>query len=86
LREFEFERDTPLPSILTSLDILLSFRFVVGLLALCSRLLCEVNDSPPRFVAGGFVELNTCEFVTVLVEFCAAIFEISPFPDVVLLL
>ena len=58
-REFEFERETPPPpSMLTSRDNLLNFRLVVGLLALYSRLLYEVNDSAPRFVTGGFDELN----------------------------
>jgi hypothetical protein len=67
LREFEFERETPPPpSMLTSLDNLLNFRLVVGLLALYSRLLYEVKDSAPRFVTGGLDELNIYELATVL--------------------
>lgn len=43
-----------------------------------------MKDSAPRFVTGGFDELNTCELATVLYKLCGAILWLS-FPDVRLL-
>jgi len=68
------------PLLFWSLDILLSFLLVVGLLRepLCSLLLCDVIVSPVRLVIGGLALMSTPELAIVLARLCILAFSLPP--------